>query len=1245
MRAFRIALWTLLGLLLATLALLGSLWWWSGSDSSLDTSLAQLRRWLPADQTLQTEGVQGSLRAGGRIAALRWQMGPLQVQAQGIEIGWTLGALFDGELQLGRVQIAHLRIDDQRPPSKPQPPASLLLPLKVRAAFGVDTLEWVGPPPFTATQLRGDYAFDGQQHTLQLQDAQWSSGRYQGQARLQATAPMALAAQLQGQLQTQLPSSGKALQVQAQATLEGTLADLTSVLQLKAQLAPAGGARNGMQADVQAQIAPWQAQPIVQAEGRWQALDLAALWPQAPRTLLSGHAKVQPQGDGWHGSVQTRNAAAGPWDKGRLPVESLQSQFLYRNGGWGIEQLQAQGAGGQVTAQGNYQSSQGGGQWQGQARVRNINPAALHTQLATDSLNGDLSARQGAQGIAFDARLQGSKAGTASATLVQLKSLQANGLWRAPQLQLDALKVETSDASLQGKLSWNTQSRATSGQLALTLPGAAARIDGALSATQGQGQASLQVSDATLATRWLARWPGMPQALRAPLQGKAEATLRWNGGWQDRGRQLRVQALARATQLGPLAAAEATRWQLREAQANLDGSLAALKLRASGKTDYGQLRSDWQTEAQGSYGPDGTLHAQIQQLKLGLQHSLRPGNWSAQLAEPVDLRWKAPTFELSAGSASLQGPAPGTARLLWQTTRFENAHQWRTQGMLKGLPLAWLDLLGQQQIANLGLRGNLLFDGQWDAAVDQSLRLRASLIRQSGDLQLQAEDSGDTIAAGLREASLVIEADGEQASARLRWDSESAGQVQADFSTRLQREASGWTWAPDAPLAAKLVAQLPRVGVWSLLAPPGWRLRGTLDANAALSGTRANPQWRGQLEARDLALRSVVDGIDFSQGTLRVQLEGQHLEITEFSLRGAGGAGGGLLTVSGQADWLPATNADSGVARLAMDLNGTADKLRIGTRPDQRLTVSGNLTARLRQTQLQLRGSLRADAALFILPDETAPKLGSDVVVRTNKPAVATRKNGAAAAPASGRRVVPDIQIALDLGPDFQLQGQGLATRLEGTLELRSAADKTLQPRLSGVLRTALGSYRAYGQNLDIEEGTLRFTGAYDNPSLDILAIRPNLQQRVGVQITGTAQSPAVRLYAEPDLPEAEKLAWLVLGRSGAEGGAETAMLQQAALALLAGKNSGGGLAGAFGLDEVSVRGAASSDSATGTGTGASLTLGKRLSRNFYLAYERSLAGTLGTFYIFYDLSRRFTLRAQTGEESAVDLIFTVRYD
>ncbi|HQQ71012.1 MAG TPA: translocation/assembly module TamB domain-containing protein, partial [Alicycliphilus sp.] len=109
---------------------------------------------------------------------------------------------------------------------------------------------------------------------------------------------------------------------------------------------------------------------------------------------------------------------------------------------------------------------------------------------------------------------------------------------------------------------------------------------------------------------------------------------------------------------------------------------------------------------------------------------------------------------------------------------------------------------------------------------------------------------------------------------------------------------------------------------------------------------------------------------------------------------------------------------------------------------------------------------------------------------------------------------------------------------------------------------------------------------------------------------------------------------------------AEAAVLQQAALALL-GRGGGDGTAGVarqLGLDEIGVKGPQPGTD-TESAAGAALTLGTRLSKDLYVAYERSLSGVLGTIYIFYDLSNRLTLRGQTGVQSAVDLIYTVRYD
>jgi translocation and assembly module TamB len=101
-------------------------------------------------------------------------------------------------------------------------------------------------------------------------------------------------------------------------------------------------------------------------------------------------------------------------------------------------------------------------------------------------------------------------------------------------------------------------------------------------------------------------------------------------------------------------------------------------------------------------------------------------------------------------------------------------------------------------------------------------------------------------------------------------------------------------------------------------------------------------------------------------------------------------------------------------------------------------------------------------------------------------------------------------------------------------------------------------------------------------------------------------------------------------------------------MALLSGSgpSPAGDFMGAFGLDEMSV-GETNTTNADGTNgaTATTVKLGKRLSRDFYVAYERSIASTLGTFYVFYDLSRRFTLRAESGAHSAIDLIFTTRFD
>ena len=817
---------------------------------------------------------------------------------------------------------------------------------------------------------------------------------------------------------------------------------------------------------------------------------------------------------------------------------------------------------------------------------------------------------------------------------------------------MPSLQLRSREAELVGSLQAQPALMGGKANLNLTAPGLSAKLQGDLRKTSGKGDTNIRVKNAALALRWLKQLPGMPAGLKTAVAiGNADIIASWQGGWQDPALQARIHVpTLDIAQASAPPGSTPTMLKFRAIESTVSGRLSQASITASGRLQAGQRRYALQAAADaGKTTPN--WQGVLKQFTLRVDDpAVTAGTWQLATTAPVALKYATASklFESSAGQAQLTAPTPGPPALIaWQPVRWQ-AGQLSTAGKISGLPMAWIELFSGPQTAGVGLTGNLVFDGEWDARLGDALALKASLSRSSGDITVQPENAqGSTtrIAAGVRQARISLDSIGDAVTLALRWDSERAGTVDGQLKTRLAKTTDGtWQWPQSATLAGQLKAQLPRIGVWSALAPPGWRLRGSLGADIVVKGTRAAPQLAGDLQANDLALRSVVDGIEFGNGRLRATLDGSRMRINEFTLQGAGDKGtGGTLSAQGVAAWV------NGQADVVLDAK--IDRLRASLRSDRQVTLSGNLVARLQNNQTQLKGNLKVDQARFILPEDTAPQLSSDVVVRgAATRGVASAKKVADIALAKSQSPTNprslQLNIDLDVGQDLRVAGKGLDTQVRGKLLL--SGDSFSQPRLVGTVNTVLGTYRAYGQQLDVERGALRFTGALDNPALDILAIRPNLTQagqRVGVQILGTALLPRVSLYAQPDLPDAEKLSWLVLGRSSASGGGEAALLQQAALALLGSKGGGmsGGLATSLGLDELSYRSA--SNNTDGTTSAGAVTLGKRFSRNFYAAYERSVSGALGTLFVFYDLSQRFTLRAQAGQQSAVDLIFTLPFD
>ena len=57
------------------------------------------------------------------------------------------------------------------------------------------------------------------------------------------------------------------------------------------------------------------------------------------------------------------------------------------------------------------------------------------------------------------------------------------------------------------------------------------------------------------------------------------------------------------------------------------------------------------------------------------------------------------------------------------------------------------------------------------------------------------------------------------------------------------------------------------------------------------------------------------------------------------------------------------------------------------------------------------------------------------------------------------------------------------------------------------------------------------------------------------------------------------------------------------------------------------------------------VSVGKQISRRWYLGYERGLNATQGTWQLIYRVARRFTLRAESGVDNSLEVIWTWRWD
>lgn len=456
-----------------------------------------------------------------------------------------------------------------------------------------------------------------------------------------------------------------------------------------------------------------------------------------------------------------------------------------------------------------------------------------------------------------------------------------------------------------------------------------------------------------------------------------------------------------------------------------------------------------------------------------------------------------------------------------------------------------------------------------------------------------------------------------------------------------------------------------------------WDAEGELRFVGRVQGTLEQPEYQGELTGSKLQLLQRAMGWKVSNGTMKARFDTKGFTLERMRVE----SGQGFIELTGEARILTgveAKNRAKGLPPLQGRFRLVASKLPIPIGPGQRLILSGDTQVLADAQSLRWVGKLQADEGLIELRSAGVPDLPSDVIiVNAKKGKPDTKDNGVEASLAraassqmsaltqdSPLRLSADLEI--DLGKNLRVVGGGVDARLEGLLNLKGTLPQ--QPRAVGIVTVKEGTYLAYGQKLEVTRGVLRFQGELDNPSLDLVALRRFLPVEPGVQVTGTALSPRIKLTSSPEVSDAEKLSWLVLGTGidDARTGTQTLALQQAAFSLLGSEEGGlsSSIAKVFGLDVITLgtaRSAAPSEvigrglGPLGTNAGQVvsnatvqqnvLTIGKRLSTRVFVSYEQGLRGIWNLLRIQYDISNRLSIRAQTGTENAIDLLLFHWFD
>jgi translocation and assembly module TamB len=1172
----------LLALVLAIASCLAGIALLLSTEAGSRWALNQARQRLAV---LDFKHAQGSFSRGLQIDELRLQTESVTVSIGELQSRWRLWQLLAGRLDIKQLHARNLDIqlpdNPDKQPTNPAPWPNIALPIPLNIAnLRIDNLQL----------QQGDNTQQIQRITLsallgpagleiEKLSVQRASQHFTLSAKVGPFAPYPLTAKLSWKIQPpeQAPLSGK-------GKLTGDLRSLriqhhlTSPYLLSSEaLIDLGADEESMQFNTE-KIA-------LDLNNQWQNLSVA-ITPQ-DQLVSSGQLALKGNFDNYQLSLSSEIARAPQHSTSSTasppPLEPLLSAL-------------ESAANLRVELQGNKLALQ-------------INVAQIDSQLGDIALEGLVNANSLINaGDPFHwnikatlLNLQLAKVTAAVPAVINIDA-QSQGQWQAGQLN-GSLDITELQGSLNGQPIAG-QSRLQVNHHAWTLPSLSLAIgDNTLNASAKQIPAK---SPAQLTLKWDLHARDLSQVY-AGLSGQLQSTGNMSGNLAAptvqttlSGRQLGFQDNV----LAKLAA-----------DIQLDKQLLNLKLTAQGINAGGMTDAQFNLSGDGNmteHRLQGELLSDQEQLQLSLQGGYADRQWQGELSQlnltlPIIGHWQSPRaapLRLASDAFSItdfclnQDQASLCANAAWLHGEIhadgEIAHIDPAK-FIQGLP------------EGSGLKGT--FNGRFLA------RGPANAI--SGKLEAQSNNLAFFYKPPELDApiefpatfELSADSDGHSARFQNRFSIAEFGSL----NTRATLEAlSG-----DGQLSGSMTGSFDELQWLTVLLPELEKLTGTLKSDLLLSGSLAKPLLGGQLQLQGVGVDIPDAGLKLRQGAAELAMDNN----AQWKLHAELMSGDGPLQLSGAGTLL---GDDGTTGTLAI----SGDKFLLMNRDELKLVSSPQIKIAIAPDAIDISGKLAIDGGHYYLTALPAQ-------------AVATSPDEQIlSADSQSQDPTRPLNINLDVGLDssFALQGFGLKTRLGGNLRLQRNGNNP--PQGYGSLTIYDGLFKAYGQNLAVDNGVLIFQGPLDNPGLNMTALRETSDATVGIRIGGYAQDIRSELFSDPALSPTDTMALLVTGKLPSQMNQEDAnQVMNAATALGISQSAGisNTLKETFGLDVFALQSGE-------VYTDSSLIVGKYLNPKLFVSYVQNLFTPTGAVQLEYSITKTLGLKAQSGKEQSIDLLYKVEH-